>query len=106
MVMNENYILIIKDFICYRTYVFIMNGIGIYTTWTVVASLLNLAHCLRYVAHIDMIDTSNVSLSILLVLSVVYFATENTILDQKLRFLGTPYLGNSKSPEIHIKSRK
>ena len=77
----------------FRAYVFILNGIGIYTTWTVIASLLNLGHALRYVSEVSMKDTSNVSLSLLLVLSVVYFLFENTTLDKKLRFLFTPYLG-------------
>lgn len=77
----------------FRAYVFVMNGMGIYTTWTVIASLLNLAHALRYVSEVSMKDTSNVSLSLLLVLSVIYFLFENTTLDKKLRFLFTPYLG-------------
>ena len=77
----------------FRAYVFILNGMGIYTTWTVIASLLNLGHALRYVSEVSMKDTSNVSLSLLLVFSVLYFLFENTTLDKKLRFLFTPYLG-------------
>jgi len=78
--------------IYYWAYVFVLNGMGIYTTWTVIASLLNLGHALRYVSEVSMKDTSNVSLSLLLVLSVLYFLFENTTLDKKLRFLFTPYL--------------
>ena len=72
----------------------VMNGYGVYTTWTIIASLLNLGHALRYVSEVSMKDTSNVCLSLLLTFSVIYFLLENTLLDQKLRFLVTPYLGN------------
>ena len=81
---------VLSDF---RTYVFVMNGLGLYTTWTVIASLLNLGHCLVYVSQIDMKDASNVCLSLLLVLSVGYFLLENIVYDRQLRFLLTPYLG-------------
>ena len=77
----------------YFCYVMVMNGQGLYATWTVIASLINLGSALRYVSMISMQDTSNVCLSLLLVFSVVYFALENTVLDQKLRFLLTPYFG-------------
>jgi hypothetical protein len=71
----------------------VMNGQGLYTTWTIVASLLNLGHCLRYVSLVDMKDASNVSLSLLLVILVTYFLLENTLWDKYIRFVLTPYLG-------------
>ena len=77
----------------YFCYVMVMNGQGLYATWTVIASLINLGSALRYVSMISMQDTSNICLSFLLVFSVIYFALENTVLDQKLRFLLTPYFG-------------
>ena len=73
-----------------------MNGLGIYTTWTVIASLLNLGHALKYISLVSMKDTSNLCLSLLLVFSVLYFLLENSTLDQKLRFLLTPYLGENE----------
>ena len=81
------------DHLLHRSYVTVMNGQGIYTTWTVIASLLNLGHALKYISLVSMQDTSNLCLSLLLVFTVVYFVMENSSLDQKFRFLLTPYLG-------------
>jgi len=69
-----------------------MNGQGVYTTWTVIASLLNLSHCLRYVAKLEMETVSTIALSTLLAHIIVFFILENTILDNYIRFLMTPYL--------------
>ena len=77
----------------YWCYVMVMNGQGLYGTWMVIAALINLGSTLRYVSMIPMVDTSNVCLSLLLVFSFIYFLLENTVLDQKLRFLLTPYFG-------------
>lgn len=84
----------INTFQIFRTYVSVMNGLALYTTWTVIASLLNLGHALHYVSEVSMQDTSNICLSFLLIFSLVYFLTENSVLDKYLRFLATPYLGN------------
>ena len=80
----------------YWCYVLVMNGQGLYGTWTFIAALINLGSTLRYVSMISMQDTSNLCLSLLLVFSLVYFLLENTVLDQKLRFLLTPYFGKQK----------
>ena len=70
-----------------------MNGQGFYTTWTVIASLINLSVCLRYVANLEMETVSTIALSTLLAHIIVFFILENTILDNYIRFLMTPYLG-------------
>ena len=64
-----------------------------YDSWTTIASLINLGATLKYVSNISMLTTSNLCLSLLLVLYLIYFLLENTIFDKKLRFLVTPYLG-------------
>ena len=43
----------------------------------------------------DMETVSHVSLGTLLGVVIVYFIFENTVLDNYIRFLLTPYLGNS-----------
>ena len=70
-----------------------LNGQGIYTTWTCIASLVNLGTALRYVADIEMEKVSHICLGSLLALVVIYFALESTILDNYIRLLLTPYLG-------------
>ncbi len=74
-----------------------MNGHAIYTTWTVCASFLNLGITLKYISGLTMKDTSNLCLSLQLILMVVYFLAENTSLDKYIRFIVTPWLGNVNS---------
>jgi len=69
-----------------------MNGQGIYTTWTCIAGLINLGHCLVYEAGTDMETVSHICLGTLLAVVIVYFILENTVLDNYVRFLLTPYL--------------
>ncbi len=109
-----------------RTYVILaQNGPAIYTTWTVIASLLNLIHALHYVGEADMFTWSvgtvlqdyrytgdlkstflyfscMISLSLLLTILVIWFVLENTILDRFVRFIVTPYLGNHSSLEVLV----
>ena len=75
-----------------------MNGQGLYTTWTVIASLINLSTCLKYVAGMDgeMEETvSGIALGTLLTIVLVYFVLENTVLDNYVRLLLTPYFGKT-----------
>lgn len=69
-----------------------MNAQGIYTTWTVIASLVNFGTALVYVAGVQMETASHVCLGTLLAVLIVYFVLENTILDNYIRLLLTPYL--------------
>jgi len=77
----------------YWTYVVLsMNGQGIYATWTIIASLLNFCHCLVYIAKVDMEVACNICSGILLGVMIIYFLLENTVLDNYVRLLMTPYL--------------
>ena len=89
----------------FRLYVILgMNGQGIYATWTVIASLLNLSHCLHYIAEIEMETVSSIALGTLLAHIIVYFVIENTILDNYVRLLLTPYFGKYLIYTFHIKN--
>ena len=77
-----------------------MNGQGLYTTWTVIASLINLSTVLKYVAGMDgeMEETvSGIALGTLLAIVLIYFVLENTVLDNYVRLLLTPYFGKTKT---------
>merc|ERR1711997_980662 len=77
----------------YWVYVILpLNGQGIYTTWTCIASLVNLGTALRYVANMEMEKVSHICLGSLLALIIIYFILESTILDNYIRLLLTPYL--------------
>jgi len=77
----------------YWTYIVLaFNGHGIYTTWTVIASLLNFTHCLVYRDNVEMQTAVNVNLSMLLVIAIGWAAIEMTFLDKFARYLVTPYL--------------
>jgi len=77
-----------------------MNGQGIYTTWTCIASLLNFGHALHYAGpktesgepYYDMEYVSHVCLGLLITVIIVYFILENIVLDNYIRLLMTPYL--------------
>ena len=91
-----------KRYIFCRTYnVLSLNGHGIYATWTVIASLINLSIALRYVGDVPMITCARLSLSILLVILVIWFALENTILDSRVRLILTPYLGKFRQWKLN-----
>ena len=78
----------------FRLYVVLpMNGQGIYTTWTIIASLLNFGHALRYEAKYEMEYVSHVCLGLLIAVIIIYFILENLVLDNYIRLLLTPYLG-------------
>ena len=77
-----------------------MQVFGIYTTWTVIASLLNFVIALHYVGDVDMDTACKVALSLLLVIVVCWFAIENTLLDFMVRFIVTQYLGESRCENV------
>lgn len=75
--------------------ILIHNGIGIYATWTTVASLLNLNIAFQYIGRYDAEITSLVCCSVLLSILVVWFVLENTVFDQYVRYLVAQYPGNN-----------
>jgi len=70
----------------------IMNGFAMYTTWTVVASLINLNTSLQYVGNVDPKAASLLSLSLLVVFHATWFILENFVFDRYARWILTPYL--------------
>jgi len=70
----------------------ILNGLGIYTTWTVIASLVNLTTALVYVGEVDQREACLASLSLLVIFHTTWFIIENFLVDFYARFILTPYL--------------
>lgn len=69
------------------------NCHGTYTAWTLIASCISLTTELRYGgAALNLESASLIGLSLLLVMVVIWFVLENTVLDRYVRFLITPYL--------------
>jgi len=75
--------------IAYRV---VLNGLGIYTTWTVIASLINLTTALVYAGGLDMEACCIASLSLLVIFHVTWFVLENFVFDKYVRYILTPYL--------------
>ncbi|KAK8724118.1 hypothetical protein OTU49_011209, partial [Cherax quadricarinatus] len=67
------------------------NGMGLYTTWSTVDSLLNLGVALRYEAGMAMQNVVYVVLASLSGIMIIWFILENTILDRFVRYTVTPY---------------
>ena len=66
-------------------YHLILNGQGVYTTWTVIASLLNLAATLVYTFQVEQRQAALVALSLLVVFHCSWFAVENFVVDSYAR---------------------
>jgi len=73
-------------------YRLILNGLGLYTTWTIIASLINLATALTYYGEVDQKSACLTSLSLLVIIHVSWFVIENFFVDFYARYLLTPYL--------------
>jgi len=73
-------------------YRFILNGLGIYTTWTVIASLVNLTTALVYAGEVDQTGACLAALSLLVIFHCTWFIIENFVVDFYARFILTPYL--------------
>jgi len=88
-------------------YRIILNGFAIYTTWTVIASLINLVQAIGYVPNSGPIPNnqdeivnsfdrnkqgSYAALSLLVIFHVTYFVIENVFFDSICRWILTPYI--------------
>jgi len=73
-------------------YRFILNGLGIYTTWTVIASLINLTTALVYYGEVDQREAALAALSLLVIFHCTWFVIENFLVDFYARYILTPYL--------------
>ncbi|KAG5268586.1 hypothetical protein AALO_G00214190 [Alosa alosa] len=71
--------------------VLVQNAIGVYTTWTTIATLINLTIVMDYNGQVSTLDAGTVSLSILLVEVLVWFVVENFVLDKHVRYILTIY---------------
>ncbi|KAJ0059537.1 hypothetical protein NL108_001892, partial [Boleophthalmus pectinirostris] len=74
-----------EDLWCYR--IIVQNGVMIYTTWTTIATLINLAIVLTYEAGMNPLDAGTISYSILSVVLLAWFVLENTVLDKHVRYV-------------------
>jgi len=75
--------------IAYRV---ILNGLGIYTTWTVIASLINMTTALVYAGEVDQREACLAALSLLVIFHCTWFVIENFVVDFYARYILTPYL--------------
>ncbi|XP_029979777.1 uncharacterized protein LOC115411701 [Sphaeramia orbicularis] len=67
--------------------VLIQNGVMIYTTWTTIATLINLTIVLTYNTKMSPTDAATIAYSCLAALLVVWFIVENFVLDKHVRYI-------------------
>ncbi|XP_076149566.1 uncharacterized protein LOC143133659 [Alosa pseudoharengus] len=77
-----------KDLWCIR--VLVQNGIAVYTTWTTIATLINLTIVLD-VSGVSKTDAATVSLCLLLIEVLGWFIVENFVIDRHVRYIVTIY---------------
>lgn len=77
------------DLWCIR--ILVQNAVMIYTTWTTIATLINLTIVLTYEAQMDPTDAATIAYSLLAVLLVVWFILENFVLDKHVRYICITY---------------
>ncbi|KAL8564704.1 hypothetical protein ACOMHN_004197 [Nucella lapillus] len=73
---------------------FVQNGLGIYATWTSIATLLNLAMVITYSdgSEVSVSTASTIALGILSGEIVVFVTTDLLVLDRYSRYTFTPYI--------------
>ncbi|XP_036375420.1 uncharacterized protein LOC118771520 [Megalops cyprinoides] len=71
--------------------VLVQNGMGVYATWTTIATLLNFTVVLEYSAGLAKMDAATVSLSLLLIETIAWFVVENFVLEKHVRYILTVY---------------
>ncbi|XP_073344172.1 uncharacterized protein [Pagrus major] len=67
--------------------VLVQNGVMVYTTWTTIATLINVAIVLTYEVNMSPLDAATVSYSVLSVVLLVWFVLENFVLDKHVRYI-------------------
>ncbi|XP_037613524.1 uncharacterized protein LOC119480938 [Sebastes umbrosus] len=67
--------------------VLVQNGVMIYTTWTTIATLINLSIVLTYDVKLSPADAATISYSVLAVVLAVWFVLENFVLDKHVRYI-------------------
>ncbi|KAG5286839.1 hypothetical protein AALO_G00019340 [Alosa alosa] len=68
----------------------VQNGIAVYTTWTTIATLINLTIVLD-VSGVSKTDAATVSLCLLLIEVLGWFIVENFVIDRHVRYILTIY---------------
>ena len=67
-------------------YRIILNGLAMYTTWTLVAALVNLPTALVYPGGRDVTASCTAALSLLIIFHSTWFVLENFVFDKYARF--------------------
>ncbi|XP_044195902.1 uncharacterized protein LOC122972714 [Thunnus albacares] len=67
--------------------VLVQNGVMVYTTWTTIATLINVTIVLTYDAKMSPTNAATISYSILAVVLLVWFIVENFVLDKHVRYI-------------------
>jgi len=70
----------------------ILNGLATYTTWTVIASLINLTTALVYAGEVGQKEAALAALTLLVIFHSTWFCVENFVVDRYARYILTPYL--------------
>ncbi|CAJ1082133.1 uncharacterized protein LOC117829253 [Xyrichtys novacula] len=73
------------DLWCYR--MIVQNAVMVYTTWTTIATLINLTIVLTYNAGVSSEDAATISYCILAIVLLVWFILENLVLDKHVRYI-------------------
>ncbi|AWP20610.1 Hypothetical protein SMAX5B_001879 [Scophthalmus maximus] len=71
--------------------VLVQNGVMVYTTWTTIATLINLTIVLTYEVKMSPTDAATISYSLLSALLLVWFVLENLVLDRHMRYVLITY---------------
>ncbi|XP_061661730.1 uncharacterized protein si:ch211-161h7.5 [Syngnathoides biaculeatus] len=71
--------------------ILVQNGVMIYTTWTTIAMLINLAIVLTYEANVSPTNAATMSYCALTVVLLVWFFLQNVILDKHMRYIFIDY---------------
>ncbi|XP_060070134.1 uncharacterized protein LOC132550134 [Ylistrum balloti] len=71
---------------------FLQNGIAFYATWVTVATHLNLAIVMCYSGGVANDIASTTALSMLTFFVILWFMTENILLDNYTRYIFSPYI--------------
>lgn len=77
------------DLWCYR--ILLLNGISIYTTWTTIATLINLTIVMTYEGGLNATDAGTISYSFLTAVLLGWFFLENSVLDKHVRYILVQY---------------
>ena len=80
-----------KVYDLWLTRVLVLNGLLFYTTWTTIASLINLAAAMEYDGDVSGSTSAYVALSLLAATVITYFILENSLFDRYLRYAFAVY---------------